>query len=349
MSIKILADKCILAVYKDVWVFCEQRDGILMQTAGELLGEGRKLADDLGQRLCAVLVGHNVANLTDQLSDYGADHIYLIEHPLLEIYTTDAYTKAIADLSAERKPNIILIGATNIGRDLGPRVAARLATGLTADCTGLEIHETERNLLQTRPAFGGNLMATIITPDHRPQMATVRPGVMMALNTPKSTPATIESITPEITKDMIRTNVLKTVKAVKQTVDLGHAEVIVSGGRGVGSAEGFEMLKSLADIFGGAVGASRAAVDAGWADHSQQIGQTGQTVRPRLYIACGISGAIQHLAGMQSGDCIVAINKNPDAPIFKVADYCIVGDLHKVIPLLIDTVSIFQAGNSIIT
>jgi len=325
-----------LDAYKDVWVFCEQRDGVLAQATSELLGEGRKLADDLGHQLCAVLAGHNVAGLTEQLSAYGADHVYLIEHPLLEVYTTDAYTKALADLSTEKNPNIILIGATAIGRDLGPRVAARLATGLTADCTGLEIHETERNLLQTRPAFGGNLMATIITPDHRPQMATVRPGVMKALEAPKTVPAVIERITPDITEDMIHTNVLKVVKAVKEAVNLSEAEVIVSGGRGLGGPEGFETIKALAEALGGVVGSSRAAVDAGWADHAQQVGQTGQTVRPRLYIACGISGAIQHLAGMQSSDCIVAINKNPDAPIFKVADYCIVGDLYKVIPLLID-------------
>jgi len=328
------AKKIDIASYKDVWVFCEQRDGVLNQTASELLGEGRKLADDLGQKLCAVLMGHDVAAFAEKLSLYGADHVYLIEHPLLQTYTTDAYTKALSDLSASKKPNIILIGATAIGRDLGPRVAARLATGLTADCTGLDIHETKRNLLQTRPAFGGNLMATIITPDHRPQMATVRPGVMRALETLKTASATIEKITPDITEDMIRTNVLEVVKSVKQAVDLGSAEVIVSGGRGLGSAEGFGLLKTLADKLGGVVGASRAAVDAGWADHDHQVGQTGQTVRPRLYIACGISGAIQHLAGMQSSDCIVAINKNPDAPIFKIADYCIVGDLYKVVPLL---------------
>ena len=327
-----------LHAYQNVWVFCEQRDGRLTQTASELLGEGRKLADDLGQRLCAVLAGHNVAALADKLATYGADHIYLIEHPLLGVYTTDAYTKAIADLSAEKKPNIILIGATAIGRDLGPRVAARLATGLTADCTGLKIHETERNLLQTRPAFGGNLMATIITPNHRPQMATVRPGVMKALASPKTTPAEIEYIAPEITEDMIRTNVLEMVKTIKETCNLAEAEVIVSGGRGVGSASGFALLKTLADALGGVVGASRAAVDAGWADHVQQVGQTGQTVRPRLYIACGISGAIQHLAGMQSSDCIVAINKSHDAPIFKIADYCVVGDLHKVIPLMVEEI-----------
>ena len=326
--------------YKDVWVFCEQREGKLMQTSFELLGEGRKLADDLGHKLCAVLIGHNVADLTDSLSLAGADVVYLIEDPLLNVYTTDAYTKALSDLSSKYNPNIILIGATTIGRDLGPRVAARLKTGLTADCTGLEINETERNLLQTRPAFGGTLMATIITPDHRPQMATVRPGVMKSIATPKETSTEVVRISPEITEDMIRTNVMEVVKAVKEAVNFSEAEIIVSGGRGLGSAEGFEIVKKLADALGGVVGSSRAAVDAGWADHNRQVGQTGQTVRPRLYVACGISGAIQHLAGMQSSECIVAINTNPDAPIFKVADYCIVGDLYKVIPLLLEELSV---------
>ena len=325
-----------LDAYKDVWVFAEQRDGQLMKVVGELLGEGRRLADDLGQKLCAVLVGDNVSGLTDALSAFGADQIYLIEHPLLKIYTTDAYAKVVAELSQVKKPNIFLIGATAIGRDLGPRVAARIATGLTADCTGLEIHETERNLLQTRPAFGGNLMATIITPDHRPQMATVRPGVMKALVTPKKEPAEVERFVPILAEDMILTKIVDVVKSAKEACDLSNAEIIVSGGRGLGGPEGFETIKTLADALGGAVGSSRACVDVGWADHSQQVGQTGQTVRPRLYIACGISGAIQHLAGMQTSDCIVAINKSPDAPIVKMADYSIIGDLYKVIPMLVE-------------
>lgn len=325
-----------LSAHRDVWVFCEQRDGILMQTAAELLGEGRKLADELGQRLCAVLPGNDVSHLCDELSDAGADVIYLLEHPLLNIYTTDAYTKAIADLAGEKKPNIVLIGATAIGRDLGPRLAARLQTGLTADCTGLAIDPEKKILLQTRPAFGGNLMATIITPDHRPQMATVRPGVMKALECPKLDKAEVMSIVPILEEADIHTQVLEVVKSVKEAVDLTAAEVIVSGGRGLGSADGFTLVKQLADQLGGVVGSSRAAVDAGWIDSSHQVGQTGKTVRPRLYIACGISGAIQHLAGMQQSDCIVAINKNADAPIFKVADYSIVGDLYKVIPMLME-------------
>ncbi|MCL2226295.1 MAG: FAD-binding protein [Oscillospiraceae bacterium] len=325
-----------LSGHKDVWVFCEQRGGVLQQTSAELLGEGRKLADDLGQKLCAVLIGDNVANLTDALSAAGADTVYLTENTLLKTYTTDAYTKVFVDLAKKYQPNIILIGATYIGRDLGPRVAARLKTGLTADCTDLKIHETERNLLQTRPAFGGNLMATIITPDHRPQMATVRPGVMRKLDTPKTAAADVVKFDADLTQDMIRTNVLDVVKSVKEKVDLTSAEVIVSGGRGVGSAEGFKILHDLADALDGVVGSSRAAVDAGYIPYAHQVGQTGRTVRPRLYIACGISGAIQHLAGMQSAECIVAINKNADAPIFKIADYCIVGDLHKVVPMLIE-------------
>ena len=325
-----------LSGYKDVWVFCEQRDGVLMQTAAELLGEGRKLADDLGHKLCAVLIGDNVSHLTDTLSAAGADIVYLAEHPLLKVYTTDAYTKAFVDLAKKYDPNIILIGATYIGRDLGPRVAARLKTGLTADCTDLKIHETERNLLQTRPAFGGNLMATIITPDHRPQMATVRPGVMKKLDAPKTEAAEVLRLEVKIADDEIRTKVLDVVKSVKEKVDLTSAEIIVSGGRGVGSADGFGIIKELADALGGVVGSSRAAVDAGFIPYQHQVGQTGKTVRPRLYVACGISGAIQHLAGMQSSECIVAINKNADAPINKIADYSLIGDLHKVIPMLIE-------------
>ena len=325
-----------LAAYKDVWVFCEQRDGVLQQTAAELLGEGRKLADDLGQKLCAVLIGDNVANLTDTLSAAGADVVYLVEHSLLKVYTTDAYTKAFADLANKYQPNIILIGATYIGRDLGPRVAARLATGLTADCTELCIHETERNLLQTRPAFGGNLMATIITPDHRPQMATVRPGVMKKLDTPKTAAAEVVPFAVELTDAMVRTNVLDVVKSVKEKVNLSEAEIIVSGGRGVGSEAGFEQIKQLAEALGGVVGASRAAVDAGYIPYTHQVGQTGKTVSPQLYVAVGISGAIQHRAGMQTAKTIVAVNKDAEAPIFSVADLGIVGDVHKVLPALIE-------------
>lgn len=331
-----------LSAYRDVWVFCEQRDGVLMQTAAELLGEGRKLADELGQALCAVLPGSQTGGLCQELSDAGADRIYHLNHPLLETYTTDAYTKAIAGLAEEKKPNIILFGATTIGRDLGPRLAARLKTGLTADCTGLAIDPEKQILLQTRPAFGGNLMATIITPNHRPQMSTVRPGVMKALDCPKTEPAEIEEIVPELTASDLHTQVMEIVKSVKDTVDLSAAEVIVSGGRGLGSADGFQLLEELAEQLGGVVGASRAAVDAGWIDSSHQVGQTGKTVRPRLYIACGISGAIQHLAGMQSSGCILAVNKNPDAPIFKIADYSIVGDLYKVLPLLMEQLSVKQ-------
>jgi len=324
-----------LAAYKDVWVFCEQRDGVLQQTAAELLGEGRKLADDLGQKLCAVLIGDNVANLTDTLSAAGADVVYLVEHSLLKVYTTDAYTKAFADLANKYQPNIILIGATYIGRDLGPRVAARLATGLTADCTELCIHETERNLLQTRPAFGGNLMATIITPDHRPQMATVRPGVMKKLDTPKTAAAEVVPFAVELTDAMVRTNVLDVVKSVKEKVNLSEAEIIVSGGRGVGSEAGFEQIKQLAEALGGVVGASRAAVDAGYIPYTHQVGQTGKTVSPQLYVAVGISGAIQHRAGMQTSKTIIAINKDSEAPIFEIADFGIVGDLFTVVPQLI--------------
>lgn len=349
--------------YKGVWVFCEQREGKLMPTALELLGEGRRLATDCGSELCGVLLGDNVAGLCDELAAYGADKIYLAEHPLLKNYTTDAYTKVITELVNSKFPEIILVGATNIGRDLGPRVAARLHTGLTADCTRLDIKVSDyieyakanttldtstldptsddRGIKQTRPAFGGNLMATIVTPNHRPQMSTVRPGVMKKAEPDFSKKAVVETVKVNLSDADIKTKVLEIVKTAKGMVDLTEAEIIVSGGRGLGGPEGFKVVEELANAFAEAtgvsvvVGSSRAAVDAGWISHDHQVGQTGKTVRPTLYVACGISGAIQHLAGMQTSETIVAINKNPDAPIFSVADYGICGDLYKVIPMLI--------------
>lgn len=332
-----------LSVYKGVWVFAEQRNGKLMGTAFELLGEGRKLADTLGVELSAVLLGSDVAKLADELIHYGADRVIVAEHPELKQYTTDGYTKVITDLVNSRKPEIILIGATNIGRDLGPRIAARLDTGLTADCTKLEIDTEQRMLLQTRPAFGGNIMATIITPKHRPQMATVRPGVMKKLAPDAGRKGIVEKVEVALEKKDIRTIVREVVKSAKQAVNLIDAEVIVSGGRGLGGPEGFKLIEELACELGGVVGSSRAAVDSGWISHDHQVGQTGKTVRPKIYVACGISGAIQHLAGMQSSDCIIAINKNPDAPIFDVADYGIVGDLYKVVPMMIEEVKKIKA------
>jgi caffeyl-CoA reductase-Etf complex subunit CarE len=327
-----------LSAYKGVWVFAEQRNGKLMSTAFELLGEGRKLADKLGVELSAVLLGSNVAGLADELIHHGADRVILADHPELKLYTTDGYTKVITELVNSKKPEIILIGATNIGRDLGPRIAARLDTGLTADCTKLEIDDEQRILLQTRPAFGGNIMATIITPKHRPQMSTVRPGVMQKLIPDSSRKGVVEKVQVKLEKKDIRTIVKEVVKSAKQSVNLIDADIIVSGGRGLGGPDGFKLVEELAKELGGVVGSSRAAVDSGWISHDHQVGQTGKTVRPKIYVACGISGAIQHLAGMQSSDCIIAVNKNPDAPIFDVADYGIVGDLYKVIPMMVEEV-----------
>ena len=328
-----------LSAYKGVWVFAEQREGMLMPTVLELLGEGRKLADDLGVELSALLLGNKVEDLCAELGAYGADKVILAESELLQHYTTDGYAKVFVDIVNDLKPEIILIGATNIGRDLGPRLAARLNTGLTADCTKLDIDKERRIILQTRPAFGGNVMATIVTPNHRPQMSTVRPGVMKKAVCDRNHKAVVIRPAFQLKASDIKTNVLEIVKAAKQIVNLVEADVIVSGGRGVGGPEGFKVIEDLAAALGGVVGASRAAVDAGWISNDHQVGQTGKTVRPKIYIACGISGAIQHLAGMQTSECIIAINKNPDAPIFKVADFGITGDLFKVIPMLIEEIA----------
>lgn len=322
--------------YKGVWVFAEQRSGEVLNVSIELLGEGRKIADKRGVELSAVLLGKDLDENAEKLVKYGADKVLKVDHEKLENYTTDAYAKVISDLIEDKKPEIMLIGATTIGRDLGPRVSAKVATGLTADCTRLEIDEEDGKLLQTRPAFGGNLMATIVCPNNRPQMSTVRPGVMEKAKYNENAVGTIENIEVEFKDGDLKTEVLEIVKSEKETVALDEAPIIVAGGRGVQTIEGFELLEKLSEKLGGVVGASRAAVDEGWIEHSHQVGQTGTTVRPKLYIAAGISGAIQHLAGMQSSDCIVAINKNPDAPIFKVADYGIVGDLFEVIPELLE-------------
>lgn len=323
--------------YKDIWVFAEQRDGKIMNVALEILGEARKLADKKGVNVGAVLIGHNIGNLARDLISFGADLVYVVDNPLLSNYTTEGYAKAISELAKEYKPEVILYGATFIGRDLAPRIASRLMTGLTADCTGLDIDENGL-LLQTRPAFGGNLMATIKCPDRRPQMSTVRPGVMKKAIKDETRDGKVINCDIHIEENDIRTKILNIVKETKNKVNLEEADIIVSGGRGVGSPEGFNLIKQLADVLGGVVGASRATVDAGWITADHQVGQTGKTVRPKLYIACGISGAIQHLAGMSNSGTIVAINKNPDAPIFKVADYGIVGDLFKVIPVLIEEI-----------
>ncbi|MBZ9685312.1 electron transfer flavoprotein subunit alpha/FixB family protein [Clostridium estertheticum] len=321
--------------YKGVWVFAEQRDGELQKVSLEILGKGREIANKLGEELTAVVLGDKTDAMVRELVAYGADKVIVAESPLLGHFSTDAYAKVICELASERKPEIIFIGASYLGRDLGPRVSARLATGLTADCTSLDIDTETKNLLMTRPAFGGNLMATIVCGDHRPQMATIRPGVFEKLAKDKNRTCIIEKVTVNLTEADIRTKTLEVVKLAKDIADIGEANIIVSGGRGVGSKENFALLETLASSLGGVVGGSRAAVENGWVDKSLQVGQTGKTVRPTVYIACGISGAIQHLAGMQESDFIIAINKDATAPIMKVADIAIAGDYTKVLPEIV--------------
>jgi len=324
-----------IADYKGVWVFAEQRDGKLQKVALELLGKGRDLADKLGVELTALLLGNDVDNIAKELVAYGADKVVYANSPLLQHFNTDGYTKVICDLVTELKPEAILVGASFIGRDLGPRVAARLHTGLTADCTGLDIDPETKHLQMTRPAFGGNLMATIECSSNRPQMSTVRPGVFEKLSKDQDRKGEIQKISADLAEKDIRTKVVEVVKACKDCIDIGEAKIIVAGGRGIGSKEGFDVLQELAATLDGTIAGSRAAIDNGWLDKSCQVGQTGKTVRPNLYIACGISGAIQHLAGMQESDYIIAINKDADSSIMKVADLGIVGDYQKVIPEMI--------------
>lgn len=347
------------AAYKHIWVYTEQRAGKLMNVALELLGEGYRLSREIGgdTKVCALLVGNHTSHLVDELYACGADIVYQIEDQLLETYTTDGYTKVISDAVNRYKPEILLFGATHIGRDLAPRIAARLDTGLTADCTRLDINtgkymdylqtyttasiegldpdSKDKGLKQTRPAFGGNLMATIVTPRTRPQMATVRPGVMEKLEKDPAKKGQLIQVEADLSAHDIQVEVLKVVKEARELVSLTDAQIICSGGRGLGNAEGFELIKKFADKVGGVVGASRAAVDSGWIDASHQVGQTGTTVKPKIYFACGISGAIQHLAGMQTSDIIIAINKDPEAPMMQLADYAICGDLKKIIPEII--------------
>jgi len=323
-----------LSAYKDVWVFCEQKKGVVQSISFELLGEGRKLADKLGVHLCAVLLGSGMEAVAAELGERGADKVYLVDHPALKSYQDDPYTEVLVRLAEEYKPEAILCGATTIGRSLVSRVAIKIDAGLTADCTELDIDAKERLLLQTRPAFGGNIMATIITPNHRPQMATVRHKVMKEAAIDKTRKAEVikKSYPEEVFSS--RTRLLDIVEEIGETVNLSEADIIVSGGRGLGGKEGLALVSELAKVLGGAVGASRSAVDADWIPYSHQVGQTGKTVCPKLYIACGISGQIQHLIGMQSSKVIVAINKDPDAPIFKVATYGIVGDVFEILPAL---------------
>lgn len=338
-----------LEEYKGVYVFAQQVDNEINNIAFELIGKGKDLANALGTDVTAVLVGSNVKNLADELGEYGADRVIVVDDPELKEYRTEPYAHALASVIKKYKPDVFLVGATAIGRDLGPRVSARIHTGLTADCTQLEIgdfpinpipgkEQLHNQLLMTRPAFGGNTIATIACPEFRPQMATVRPGVMQKLPKEAGRKAVIEEFNPGFTPDNKYVEILEVVKAVNDVADIMDAKILVSGGRGVGSAENFKLLDDLAEAIGGTVSCSRAVVDAGWKSKDLQVGQTGKTVRPNVYFAIGISGAIQHLAGMEESDLIIAINKDETAPIFDVADYGIVGDLNKIVPMLTEKI-----------
>lgn len=323
-----------ISAYRGVWVFAEQKDSVALGVSYELLGEGRKLADKLNVALSAVLLGENVEKTAKDLIAHGADNVYMIDSPSVKGYNDEVYADIFTQLVNKHSPEIVLFGATTYGRSLAPRIAARVKTGLTADCTELEIDTQNRQLMQTRPAFGGNLMATIVCPNYRPQMSTVRPKVMKPMEPDYARVG--EIIRPDVNIiSSPKINVTQTVSNICEMVNLTEADVIVSAGRGIGDPKNIKLVEELAKILGGAVGASRAVVDAGWISYSHQVGQTGKTVGPKVYFACGISGAVQHLAGMSSADTIIAINKNPDAPIFKIATYGIVGDIAEVLPALI--------------
>ncbi len=334
-----------LEEYKGVYIFAQQVDNEISSIALELLGKGKSLAADLGTDVTAVLLGSGIGNLADTLAEYGADKVIVVDDPELKDYRTEPYTHALAEVIKKYKPEILLVGATAIGRDLGPRVSARVHTGLTADCTQLDIgdfplvaipgqEQKHNQLLMTRPAFGGNTIATIACPDNRPQMATVRPGVMQKIAPIAGAKANVEEFNPGFEKNDCYTEIVKIVKETSQVADIQDAKILVSGGRGVGSAENFKILDELAEVLHGTVSCSRAVVDNGWKPKDLQVGQTGKTVRPHVYFAIGISGAIQHVAGMEESDIIIAINKDENAPIFDVADYGVVGDLNKVVPEL---------------
>ena len=346
-----------LEEYKGVFVFAQQVDNKLNGIALELVGKGKDLAKDLGTEVTAVLIGSDVMSLTKELAEYGADRIIVVDDPELKEYRTEPYAHALAEVIKKYKPEIMLVGATAIGRDLGPRVSARIHTGLTADCTQLEIgdfpinpipgrEQLHNQLLMTRPAFGGNTIATIACPNFRPQMATVRPGVMQKAERVEGAQAVIEEFNPGFVPNNKYVEILDIVKAVSDVEDIADAKILVSGGRGVGSAENFKLLDDLAEALGGTVSCSRAVVDAGWKSKDLQVGQTGKTVRPHVYFAIGISGAIQHLAGMEESDIIIAINKDETAPIFDVADYGIVGDLNKILPALTEKIKEAKAAKN---
>ncbi|MBQ8068678.1 MAG: electron transfer flavoprotein subunit alpha/FixB family protein [Solobacterium sp.] len=341
--------------YKGVFIYAQQVDNKLSNIAFELLGKARELAADLDEKkVTAVLLGSEVGGLADELAAYGADRVIVVDDPALKDYRTEPYTHALASVINEFKPEIMLVGATAIGRDLGPRTSARVKTGLTADCTKLEIgdfpltpvpgqEQKHKQLLMTRPAFGGNTIATIACPDSRPQMATVRPGVMQKIDPIKDAKAEVVNYNPGFEENNCYVEILKIVKEVSSVADIADAKILVSGGRGVGSKENFKLLEDLAEALGGTVSCSRAVVDNGWMPKEMQVGQTGKTVRPKVYFAIGISGAIQHVAGMEESDFIIAINKDENAPIFDVADYGIVGDLNKIVPLLTEKVKAEKA------
>ncbi|MCC8028437.1 MAG: electron transfer flavoprotein subunit alpha/FixB family protein [Lachnospiraceae bacterium] len=342
-------EQSVIEQYRDVFVFAQQVDNEISPIAFELLGKAKDLANNLGQKVAAVLIGYHVKELADQLAVYGADKVIVVDDKELEVYRTEPYTHALASVINEFKPEIMLVGATAIGRDLGPRVSARVQTGLTADCTSLDIgdfplvampgkEQKHNQLLMTRPAFGGNTIATIACPDNRPQMATVRPGVMQKNEPVAGAKAEVVEFSPGFTSNSKYVEIFDIVKNVADVVDIQDAKILVSGGRGVGSPENFKILEELAAVVGGTVSCSRAVVDSGWKPKDLQVGQTGKTVRPKVYFAIGISGAIQHVAGMEEADVIIAINKDEDAPIFDVADYGIVGDLNKIVPLLTEEI-----------
>ena len=355
---------------KDIYVVAEQRDGNIAKVTMELLGEATKLAGELGEKVYAVLMGDQIKDKAQDLIEHGADGVVVVEDPMLAEYVTEPYAKALTAVIKNYDPNIVLFGATSIGRDLAPRVAARVHTGLTADCTRLDVdmnnyfdflHATsnadtdaiekrlgmdDKNLKMTRPAFGGNVMATIRCADHRPQMATVRPGVMKKLDAVAGKEGTVEEFKVEFTAADMNVKIKEVVRETKKAVDITEAKVLVSGGRGIGSPEFFNELQKVADLLGGEISSSRANVDAGWIARDRQVGQTGKTVRPDLYMACGISGAIQHIAGMESSECVIAINKNDTAAIFEVADLGIVGDVKVIIPKLIEALAKYQEENA---
>ncbi len=330
--------------YKGVYVFVEQHDGHIMGVAYELIGKGKVLAKERKAEVTAVVLGSKIKDLPKKLAEHGADNVIIVDDPALEVYMTEPYTKALTEVVLAKKPEIVLYGATAIGRDMAPRVSARVHTGLTADCTGLDISDKdnslgEGHLMMTRPAFGGNIMATILCPEFRPQMATVRPGVMQRIEPVKGATCPVEEFKVAGLEGSKNVEILDIIKKVSERMDVMDAKILVSGGRGLGHPENFKLLEELAALFPNAtISSSRAAVDAGWQPKDRQVGQTGKTVRPNLYIACGISGAIQHLAGMEESEIIIAINKDESAPIFEVADFGVVGDVLKILPMFTEAV-----------